>query len=214
MATQDWLIWQLADSAFPAGALAHSNGLEAAVQCGAVIDGPSLEQFIHAGLRQTMRGVLAFVRATRKAAEDFALTDQQCDLFLNNHVSNRASRAQGQAFLTAAARIFEVAALLQLAEQARRSRSPTHLAPVFGVVSQALLIGEAQTQSLFLFMFIRSCIGAAVRLGIVGPLEGQRIQSRINFETLDFELPAVQTVPVLDLLQATQDRLYSRLFQS
>jgi urease accessory protein len=33
---EDWLLWQLADSAFPTGGFAHSGGLEAAWQHGEI----------------------------------------------------------------------------------------------------------------------------------------------------------------------------------
>jgi urease accessory protein len=214
MSNDEWLIWQLADSAFPAGGLAHSNGLEAALQHGLVTDGASVEQFVRAGLRQCARGVLQFVRETWQHPDDFNSCDRHCDLFLNNHVTNRASRAQGRAMLAATGRIFATESILRLTETTRRSQSAAHLAPVFGVVLGSLGIGQTQTQTLFLFLFIRSTLGSAVRLGIIGPLEAQRIQSVIRPSSdFDSDVP-VQTAPVLDLLQGTQDRLYSRLFQS
>ena len=107
MAMDEWLMWQLVDSALPIGALAHSNGLEAAVQHGLVTDGKSLEEFVRASVRQCTRGILTFVGQTRSNPADFEIADRRCDLFLNNHVTNRASRAQGRAFLMAATRIFE-----------------------------------------------------------------------------------------------------------
>ncbi len=71
-------------------------------------------------------------------------------------------------------------------------------------------------------MHLRGWISAAVRLNIVGPLEGQTIQhqladaaeavaTRFGEVALD---DVAQTAPLLDLWQGTQDRLYSRLFQS
>ncbi len=159
--------------------------------------------------------MLRFVRATHQAFDEFAKVDAQCDLFLNNHVSNRASRAQGRAFLAATHRIFKSPKTQELSQQIRLSPSPVHFAAVFGVVAASMGLSQAQSDSLFLFLLVRGCIGSAVRLGIVGPLEGQRIQSRIAVESIDtIENQPVQTAPMLDLLQATQDRLYSRLFQS
>ena len=215
MATDEWLIWQLVDSAFPIGGLAHSNGLEAAVQHGLVSDGHGLEAFVRVTVRQCTRGMLRFVQAAHRTCDDFEKIDLQCDLFLNNHVGNRASRAQGRAFLAATNRIFSTPAAMKLSEQIRSSQSPAHFAPVFGVVAASLGVSELQTESLYVFMLVRGCIGSAVRLGIVGPLEGQRIQSRVKVELIDqIESLPVQTSPILDLLQSTQDRLYSRLFQS
>ena len=65
-------------------------------------------------------------------------------------------------------------------------------------------------------------LGAAVRLGLVGSYEAQRLQAACGErmdETLDrcgsLDVDALaQTAPVLDLLHAGHDRLYSRLFQS
>ena len=34
----DWITWQLADSAFPAGGYAHSAGVESAMQAGVIHD--------------------------------------------------------------------------------------------------------------------------------------------------------------------------------
>jgi urease accessory protein len=214
MATDERLVWQLADSAFPAGALAHSNGLEAAVQSGIVKDRPSLEEFIRVSVRQCVSGVLGFVRAAHQAPAKFKMFDEHCDLFLNNHIANRASRAQGRAFLAATSRIFATASVLDLSTQLRSVHSPTHLAPVFGLALESLEIDLAETERLFLFIFIRGSVSSAVRLGIVGPLEAQQLQWQLKAETQRSETLPVQTAPVLDLLQGTQDRLYSRLFQS
>ena len=71
-------------------------------------------------------------------------------------------------------------------------------------------------------MQLRGTLAAAVRLNIVGPMEGQAIQFDLSAEadavvrlgtTLGLD-DLAQTAPLLDLWQATQDRLYSRLFQS
>ncbi len=48
---QNWLIWQLADSSYPAGGFAHSSGLEAAWQQGEVT-GDGLADYIQASLTQ------------------------------------------------------------------------------------------------------------------------------------------------------------------
>src|SRR5258707_5324597 len=48
----DWLIWQLIDSAFPTGGFAHSAGLEAAWQHGEVRNSGELVSFLEASLQQ------------------------------------------------------------------------------------------------------------------------------------------------------------------
>jgi urease accessory protein len=77
-------------------------------------------------------------------------------------------------------------------------------------------------QRLFLYNTSRGVLAAAVRLGIAGSYAAQRIQAGCGpvmdvvlerCGALDEEALA-QTAPVIDLFQASHDRLYSRLFQS
>lgn len=102
----DLLIWQLADSAFPAGGFAHSAGLEAAMQHGEVTCRDDLEDFTCAVIRQAGYSALPLVTAAHAEPVDLAALDALCDAFLSNPVANRASRGQGQAFLTACTRSF------------------------------------------------------------------------------------------------------------
>src|SRR5215831_18043967 len=95
----DWLVWQLADSALPAGGFAHSFGLESAWQHGEV-DAASLPRFVREAIPHVGRSALPFVTAAHRAPQDFANVDARCDAFLLNVVANRASRTQGRAWLS------------------------------------------------------------------------------------------------------------------
>jgi len=59
----DWLLWQLADSAFPTGGFAHSSGLEAAWHHGELRNSAELASFVDASLRQFGRSALPFTLA-------------------------------------------------------------------------------------------------------------------------------------------------------
>lgn len=220
---QDWLVWQLLDSAYPGGGLAHSNGLEAAWQTGLVGDPDSLAKFVRTSLRQSERSSLPFLLATHRQPNRLPQLDAAWDLQLNNHVANRASRAQGQAIVSSVAKIFAADELREAARKVRAHELPGHLATLFGYVTQMLGIEEDTAHRMFLFLVTRSIMSSAVRLGIVGPMQAQAIQAEFRMteagigtiEPRDVEMPmAVQTAPILDLISATQDRLYSRLFQS
>src|ERR1700749_4212083 len=91
----DWLLWQLSDSAFPTGGFAHSSGLESAWQHGEVRDRGALVSFIKASPHQVSHSILPFVTAAHAGPENFGAIDRLCDAFTSNHVANRASRAQG-----------------------------------------------------------------------------------------------------------------------
>jgi len=215
----DWLIWQLADSAFPTGGFAHSLGLEAAWQHGEVRNRTELVSFIEAGLQQLGHAALPLVLAAFDEPERLPELDQLCDAFTSNHVANRASRAQGRAFLTAVERIFKSATGNRKSES---ELACAHFAPVFGACLRRLDISRETAGRMFFFNQLRSVLAAAVRLNIVGPMEAQMLQQRATAKaeeilvrckslTLD---DLAQTSPLLDLWQGAQDRLYSRLFQS
>ncbi|KAJ1487754.1 hypothetical protein T484DRAFT_1785601 [Baffinella frigidus] len=57
------VLWQLADSAFPAGGLNHSQGLETAMQSGKVSSAGCLRSFAHEVLHSAAGSSLALVTA-------------------------------------------------------------------------------------------------------------------------------------------------------
>jgi urease accessory protein len=230
---QDWLLWQLADSAFPTGGFAHSSGLEAAWQHGEVRNRAGLLSWLGASLGQLAHAALPFVTAAHAEPLRFSEFDQLCDAFMPNHVANRASRLQGKALLAAVDRIFPERArpVLSTTLAVGESKPPAgraplprfaHLAPAFGRIAKELGIAPRDAARLFVFMHLRSVVAAAVRLNIVGPMAGQAIQFQYGDEAeavvdrgLSLTLADIaQTAPLLDLWQGAQDRLYSRLFQS
>ena len=225
----DFTLWQLADSAFPTGGFAHSLGLEAAWQHGEVRNRTDLVSFIEAGLQQLGQAALPFVTAAFDAPEKLGEFDRLCDAFTTNHVANRASRAQGRAFLAAGERIFpERRPPARHDDESLNQRAvpeagaPLHFAPVFGALMRGLNVPRQTALRLFFFHQLRGVLAAAVRLNIIGPMEAQILQQRaavkaeeilVRCESLTLDELA-QTSPLLDLWQGAQDRLYSRLFQS
>lgn len=228
--SSDWLIWQLMDSAFPTGGFAHSLGLEAAWQHGEVRNRTELVSFIEAGLQQLGHAALPFVMAAFDEPEKLGEFDQLCDVFATNHVANRASRAQGRAFLSAVERIFPERSLQaaspfndKSALKRPEGRAPfAHFAPVFGACLRELQVSRETTARMFFFNQLRSVLAAAVRLNIIGPMEAQMLQQRLSVKTEEILARCqmltlddiAQTSLLLDLWQGAQDRLYSRLFQS
>ncbi len=211
----DALLLQLADSAFPTGGFAHSGGLEAAFQQGEV-DAARLAAWLAQALRQAGRAALPFMGEAFEAPETLDALDAHCGAFLNNAVARRASLLQGQAHLAACA------AALPDERLSAWALAPHHFAPAFGAAARVMGLAREDALRLFLFSSLRGQVSAAVRLGIVGPLEAQRLQAGLAGELEDVlrecsalgAHAAAQTAPLHDLLQSTHDRLYSRLFQS
>jgi urease accessory protein len=239
---QDVLVWQLVDSAFPTGAFAHSLGLESAWQHGEVASREALRRFVEATILQAATGALPLVNAAYREPARLAEWDALNDAFLSNAVANRASRQQGRTLTASAARIFASSALDALHARVASTSNyqspaskerPTpnvqpgaplnaHVAPVTGAVFAVLGVSLATTQQVVLFTAARGVLSAAVRLGVTGSYDAQRLQSacggwigRVLLRHGDVGPDDLaQTAPVIDILQGAHDRLYSRLFQS
>jgi urease accessory protein len=170
---------------------------------------PAFVLRLHELAWQTAYGLLPFLDDARI---DAASADRACDRFLSSHVANRASRAQGRAFLIATDAMFDAQVALPFGH--------------FGVVLGAVLAGTGVTvdeaRRLAMFGALRSATSAAVRLAVVGPLRAQRVlletaptAERALIETSGLRARDARSIaPLIDLAQAAHDRLYTRLFQS
>jgi urease accessory protein len=218
----EWPVWQLADATFPAGGLAHSGGMEAASKWGELRDMQHIESFLHDQLTQTAHSSVPAVQAAWENPAHAATIDRFIQAFLSNHVANRASRAQGKAFLISAEAAFGLPICRQMRDGIQSRRMHGHFSVVFGAVAAGLEIDLTQSTRLFLYIALRGLISSGIRLGIIGPLEGQSLlyhmRSFVDRLAADRRTGAprvmAQTAPLVELFQASQDRIYSRLFQS
>jgi urease accessory protein len=216
----DWLTWQIVDSAFPTGAFAHSWGLESAWHHGEVRDLDALRAFLEAAIQQAGFAALPLVNAAYHDAGDLERLDALADAFMINAVANRASRIQGRTLAATAARVWPSHPIEALRRRTELTHS--HVAPLSGAMFEAIGLPLATAQKLVLFATARGVLSAAVRLGIAGSYDAQRLQFACGpwLDTIAARCGALtsddlaQTSPVMDLLQSGHDRLYSRLFQS
>ncbi|KAI0525298.1 UreF-domain-containing protein [Xylaria bambusicola] len=99
-----------------------------------------------------------------------------------------------------------------------------HLAPLFGAVARLLGLAPRQTAYVFLFSHAKALVSAAVRAGMFGPYQAQKILAGGELQVLLADLierewnvdveHAAQSVPVMDLWIGRHEMLYSRIFNS
>lgn len=154
----------------------------------------------------------------------------------SNHVARKASLAQGAAMLRLALSTYSsnsnsdsgsrddpFALLLVVRKESKRQQHPgVHHAVVFALVCALLSVDSDTCQRLFLFYGVRDVLSAATRLNLVGPFEAARMQFELR-ELLERVFQAKKnrpledsysSAPVLDLVQAMHDQLYTRIFNS
>ena len=160
--------------------------------------------------------------------------DYNLDVTTTSHVANRASVSQGsgllRAFTAAFPNISPVTKVLKRKVLKDSSKCSGHSATCFGAVCGLLDIDEKTCISMFLYTTARDMVNAAVRMNLVGPLEGGRITNDLctGIDALiKSEVDGIikrkreeicnethMIAPLLEILSNAHDRLYTRLFNS
>jgi urease accessory protein len=106
-------------------------------------------------------------------------------------------------------------------QEATKARLASGVYPVaLAVVSSTLRIPKRKAGLIMLYAFTVSLVGAALRLGMVQHLEGQRIihelkPSMLNAVNNNIDRPLTsmwQFVPDIDIIQMAHERMGSKMF--
>jgi urease accessory protein len=174
------LVWL--SPAFPVGAFAYSHGIEWAFEAGDIVDAASLQDWLAALLDHgsARNDAILFAEAYRacEAGKAARLADvAELALALANSAERRLETVtQGDAFLIAIAKSWPCAAV-----EAFRAAWPGPVAyPVaVGVAAAGHRIALGDAMPAFLLGFVANLVSAAVRLGIVGQTDGQRVTAAL-----------------------------------
>jgi len=217
---------QITDSAFPLGGYAFSSGLESMTHMGLIPDGAALIKYLHNVLGQIVSSEIPFVNHAFKLSagtyENLEPVFRLCDAFITVPATRKASITQGRALLGAMHSAYPEHSVADFRDWVRGRKLDPHLAPTFGFIARLIGLTHEQAVKGYCFMAVRDQIYAAVRLGVSGPLEAQRMLGELLTEIDAIGGPALErechqafkSCTVLEIAQAHHSRLYSRLFQS
>ena len=172
---------QFADGLFPAGAHAHSFGLESYVQSGHVSNAEGVEQFLHTYLSGSvgptdMVALLCAWEAGKRGELNACIAlDDSLDATKTASELREASRQMGRQTLRVANHFLNHPLVSKFGAAVAADLSPCHHATVFGILGAAMEWSGPDMARAFLYSSSAALVGAALRLLPLGQLTGQRI---------------------------------------
>ena len=209
---------------FPIGAFAFSHGLEWAHECGAVSGRSALETWIGDILEYgSGRQDAILISESWRADQDGyrALVELGAALQPSRERYLEAS-VQGQAFLQMIRTAYPASALEGVAADLDSSLSRLTLPVAVGLCAAIHRVSLTPLLTAYLGGFVANLCSAAVRLGIVGQTDGQRVIAalhpvvlRMAAETQTLTLDDLGNAALRsDLFSLQHETQYSRLFRS
>jgi urease accessory protein len=170
-------IWQ-ADGAFPSGSFAFSWGVEGAIALRPELDQATLAELTATIIRQRWltSDRVALIQAFRAAGDldVIAKIDRNVEASTFGSIMRDGSRRNGGSFLASHARLGDAMAL-RLRGAVRSGICLGHIAVMQGAVWQAMGLSELLAQLASAYGAASGVTSAAVRLGAIGALDGQKI---------------------------------------
>jgi urease accessory protein len=172
---------QFTDGLFPAGAYAHSFGLEACAQSGQVSDAAGVEAFLRAylegcaGPTDAVAVVCAWREAKNENLAPCLSLDEMLDAMKTPSELRDASRQMGRQTLRVATHLPCHSLLEEFGKAVAGEITPGHHPIVFGMIGGILGWDALEMASAYLYSTSAALVGAALRLLPLGQLAGQRI---------------------------------------
>jgi urease accessory protein len=213
---------QHADSFFPSGAVSFSWGLEALHADGLARSADDVALFAAGQLRHRWatadRSVLMAAYAARDDLEAVTAIDRLQEAMALPSELRVGSRRMGVALLGVHARLKTPNAASYHSEVVAQ-RVPGHVAVVQGLVWRGIGLDQDTAVGMSAHCLCVGLIGAALRLGIIGHLDGQRILATLRdliVELLATPVPSLQEIstftPACDIAFMRHEFQPGRLF--
>ena len=221
-------LMQLADSFFPSGSFTLSHGLEYLVQNKQIKNAADLQTFLQILLLNKIGScdLVALIHSHRGSQQNSLpiIIDADRQLFNQTLIATNRQTQQksGRALLMVAQETWQDEKLRQLQEKTATKQFYCLHPVVFGVVAEIAGIDEQNTALAFLHSYITGLLGAAIRLGIIGHIQAQKILLALQLDIVTTYHQACSLklsemwscTPTIDLAQMQHQKLKTRLFAS
>ncbi|MDO6803438.1 urease accessory UreF family protein [Wenyingzhuangia sp. 1_MG-2023] len=211
-------ILHFADSAFPIGGFAYSNGMEYAVKSQLINTVEELKQYLKSYIDQMYAFDLAFVKqaCTVTTFEELELLSNDYNIMLLNPALKKAGVVLGKNWLSILVNLYDVPHL----DWYKKIDTDFHL--VFAASLGSLGFSSREICELFVFMNVRDQLSVVVRLGTLGPTKSHQIQKELlSYVATEYNMSFIPEVKnayknayMLELCQLSHQYLYTKLFQN
>ena len=221
-------IMQMSDSFFPTGMYTMSNGLEALFYVRKVVNDPnSLRDLIRIYLEYQIGPAdctalgNSYEYSKKKDIEMLSGVDQTLfSMKLIREIREATTRSGTQLIRTVSSFISDSEVLNGYGEAIKRKEAYGVYAVALAVVCSALGISKQNAGLIMLYSFSVSIIGAALRLGVLQHIEGQRIIHELKptivktvLQNIDRPVTSMwQFAPDIDILQIAHEKMDSKMF--
>jgi urease accessory protein len=218
----------LASPALPIGAFSYSQGLEAAVETGLIVDGPTASAWIASGIEHILaHGELPMLAQQFRRWERFDETAPDALLTANREfLASRESAELRQETEQMGWSLAQLCQSLEWGDPARRAAlatmRPLGLPTVFALAAHAHGASLEGTLTAYTFGWAENQVAAALKAVPLGQLAGQRalvaqrepIARAVATAIATREEDIATFAPLLGILSARHETQYSRLFRS
>jgi urease accessory protein len=216
-------ILQHADSAFPSGSFAFSNGIEGLAALHAPLDRNGLHDVVAMVLQHRWatsdRVAVALAHRAGERFDRLAEIDQAVEAATLAEPLRGGSKRNGNALLAAHVRLGTQGAA-ELRSQIAADKTFGHLPVVQGFLWRARGLSEANAILVSGYTTASGLIAATVRLGHIGAVEAQDVLTTLLPSIAELSSPVPPTaeiesfMPWVDIAASRQARAHLRLFAS
>ena len=227
LALEAYTLMHLADTAFPTGGFAFSQGLESMGKSGHLKSEKDLDEYLLSQLKTVCEFELPFINSSYALYDDFdnntllSMTNEW-EAFNTVESIRKASEILGENWFSLIKSAYKPNDIEELEQQFRSRSLPKYFQIVLPLLLRRIGFERTAIQRLVLYMALRDQFSAGIRLGLIGPLRAQALHVaiapkcealRLRFADTTYDR-AVRSQPMIEMAQTGHQYMYSKLFQN